>query len=113
MIATASRRAETFELPLTLTGGLSADEADRRIAVALRAGDIGARALAFYLASLADSGGFQQLGFASIGTVGWNAAGTGAFISASARFDHVRSLSEYHPKAKKHCFCSTSGGFQP
>ena len=39
MIATDSRSTETFELPLTLTGGLSAEEADRRVAVALRAGD--------------------------------------------------------------------------
>ncbi len=66
MIATPSQPDETFELPLTLTGGLSAEEADRRIAVALRTGDIGARALSFYLADLAYSGGYQQLGFASI-----------------------------------------------
>ena len=36
MIATGSRSTGTFELPLplTLTGGLSAEEADRRVAVA-------------------------------------------------------------------------------
>jgi len=66
MIATCSNSVETFEVPLTLTGGLSAEEADRRVAVAVRTGDIGARAVAFYLADLADSGGHQQLGFASI-----------------------------------------------
>ena len=66
MIATGFQGTETFELPLTLTGGLSAEEADRRVAVALRAGDIGARALSFYLAGLAESGGYQQLGFTSI-----------------------------------------------
>ncbi len=66
MIATAFLPDETFELPLTLTGGLSAEEADRRVAVAVRAGDIGARAMAFYLADLADRGAYQQLGFATI-----------------------------------------------
>ncbi len=66
MIATGFSSTDSFELPLTLTGGLSAAEADRRVAVALRAGDIGARALSFYLADLAHSGGYQQLGFASI-----------------------------------------------
>ena len=43
MIATDFRSTETFELPLTLTGGLSADEADRRVAVAPRAGGTGVR----------------------------------------------------------------------
>ncbi len=66
MIATGPESVETFEIPLTLTGGLSAEEADRRVAVAVRTGDIGARALAFYLADLADRGAHQQLGFASI-----------------------------------------------
>jgi len=66
MIATGPKSVETFEIPLTLTGGLSAEEADRRVAVAVRTGDIGARALAFYLADLADRGAHQQLGFASI-----------------------------------------------
>ena len=69
MIATGSRSTETFELPLTLTGGLSAEETDRRVAVALRGGDIcdlGIMELSFYLANLADSGGYQQLGFASM-----------------------------------------------
>ena len=61
MIATDFRSAETFELPLALTGGLSADEADRRVAVAPRAGDIGARALSFYLAGLAESSGYQEI----------------------------------------------------
>ena len=46
--------------------GLSAEEADRRIATAIRAGDVGARSLAFYLADIADRGVYQQLGFHSV-----------------------------------------------
>ena len=52
MIATGLQSTATFELPLTLTGGLSAEEADRSVAVAMRAGDIGAGALSFYPADL-------------------------------------------------------------
>ena len=66
MIANTAPRPETFEFPRRLVGGLSAEEADRQVAMAVRAGDIGARSLAFYLANLAESGGYQQLGFSSI-----------------------------------------------
>ena len=58
--------SETFEFPLKLVGGLSAEEADRRVALAVRAGDVGARSLAFYLADFADRGAHQQLGFHSV-----------------------------------------------
>ncbi|MCH7797173.1 MAG: hypothetical protein IID28_01845, partial [Planctomycetes bacterium] len=64
--ATPDKTGERFEFPFRLTGGLSAEEADRRVAMAVRAGDIGARELSFYLAGLAESGGYQQLGFHSV-----------------------------------------------
>ncbi|MHC4825846.1 MAG: Holliday junction branch migration DNA helicase RuvB [Planctomycetota bacterium] len=51
---------------LELRPGLSIDEVDRRIARANRAGDVGARAIAFYLADLAERGGQQELGFHSV-----------------------------------------------
>ncbi len=66
VIANSALRCETFEMPLKLTGGLSAEEADRWVALAVRAGDVGARALAFYLADIADRGIYQQFGFHSI-----------------------------------------------
>ena len=53
-------------ITVELRAGLSAAEADKRVAQAHRAGDIGARALAFYLADLADRGVYQELGFRSI-----------------------------------------------
>ena len=53
-------------LAVELTAGLSAQEADKRVAQARRAGDIRARALAFYLVDLAGRGAHQQLGFHSI-----------------------------------------------
>ncbi|TDJ59443.1 MAG: Holliday junction branch migration DNA helicase RuvB [Planctomycetota bacterium] len=53
-------------LAIELRGGLSAAEADKRVAQAHRTGDIGARALSFYLADIADRGVYQQLGFRSI-----------------------------------------------
>ncbi|MCH6552339.1 MAG: AAA family ATPase, partial [Planctomycetes bacterium] len=66
MIANSIPRPEMFEFPLGLVGGLAAEEADRRVAMAVRAGDVGARSLAFYLADLADRGAYQQLGFHSV-----------------------------------------------
>ncbi len=54
------------EICLELRGGLAAEEADRRFAQAGRAGDIGARAQAFYLVDMADRGAHQDLGFHSI-----------------------------------------------
>jgi len=53
-------------ITVELRAGLSAAETDKRVAQAHRAGDIGARALAFYLADLADRGVYQELGFRSI-----------------------------------------------
>ncbi|MCH7797720.1 MAG: AAA family ATPase [Planctomycetes bacterium] len=70
MVATGAslpdKTRKTFELPLKLVGGLAAEEADRRVAMAVRAGDVGARSLAFYLADFADRGVYQQLGFHSV-----------------------------------------------
>ena len=64
---TGTRIAEAVPgLTVELQGGLSAAEADKRVAQAHRAGDIGARALAFYLADLADRGVYQELGFRSV-----------------------------------------------
>ncbi len=51
---------------IELRAGLAATEVDRRVAKALRAGDVGARALAFYLVDLAERGAHQELGFRSI-----------------------------------------------
>ncbi|MHC4382630.1 MAG: Holliday junction branch migration DNA helicase RuvB [Planctomycetota bacterium] len=53
-------------ISLELKAGLSAPELERRIAQANRAGDIGARALAFYLVDMADRGTQQELGFHSV-----------------------------------------------
>ncbi|MEE8459115.1 MAG: AAA family ATPase [Phycisphaerales bacterium] len=67
MVATTTNGCrEILEIHLKLTAGLSAEEADRRIATAIRAGDVGARSLAFYLADVADRGIYQQLGFHSV-----------------------------------------------
>lgn len=67
MVATTTSGCrEILEIHLKLTAGLSAEEADRRIATAIRAGDVGARSLAFYLADIADRGVYQQLGFHSV-----------------------------------------------
>ena len=53
-------------ITLELTAGLSVRELEKRIAQANRAGDIGARALAFYLTDMAQRGAHQQLGFRSV-----------------------------------------------
>jgi Holliday junction DNA helicase RuvB len=53
-------------ISLELKAGLSAVELERRIAHANRAGDIGARALAYYLVDMADRGAHQELGFHSV-----------------------------------------------
>jgi len=53
-------------ISLELKAGLSALELEKRIAQANRAGDIGARALAFYLVDMADRGAQQELGFHSL-----------------------------------------------
>ena len=49
-----------------LRRGLSALEMDRRLTLANRTSDIGARALSFYLVDMADRGAHQELGFHSI-----------------------------------------------
>ena len=64
--APPDKTSKTLGFPFKLTGGLSAEEADRRVAMAVRAGDVGARSLAFYLADFADRGTCQQLGFHSV-----------------------------------------------
>ncbi|MHC4964408.1 MAG: Holliday junction branch migration DNA helicase RuvB [Planctomycetota bacterium] len=51
---------------LELRSGLDPREVDRRVAQANRAGDIGARVLAFYLVDLAERGAQQELGFHSV-----------------------------------------------
>ncbi len=51
---------------LELRRGLCPHEVDRRIAQAMRANDVGARVLAFYLLDLAERGAHQALGFHSI-----------------------------------------------
>ncbi len=66
MIAECVSRREDAVCVVELEAGLSAEEADSRVARAHRAGDIGARALAFYLADLADRDAHQQLGYHSI-----------------------------------------------
>lgn len=53
-------------ITIELQAGLSAQEVDKRIARAHRAGDLAARALAFYLVDLAERGAHQELGFHSI-----------------------------------------------
>ena len=50
-------------ITLDLQAGLGPHEVDRRLALANRAGDMGARALSFYLVDLAERGGQQELGF--------------------------------------------------
>ncbi len=64
MIADNRKREEGFVLELR--DGLSPDEADRRVAMAHRAGDVGARGLSFYLADMCDRGAHQALGFHGI-----------------------------------------------
>jgi Holliday junction DNA helicase RuvB len=74
MIAAGSDIKSTFvdttevesTISLELKAGLSALELERRIAQANRAGDIGARALAYYLVDMADRGAQQELGFHSV-----------------------------------------------
>lgn len=53
-------------LTIELRAGLAAGEVDKRVAQAHRAGDVGARALAFYLVDLAERRAHQELGFHSI-----------------------------------------------
>ncbi|MHC4969446.1 MAG: HNH endonuclease [Planctomycetota bacterium] len=53
-------------ITLELKAGLSVLELEKRIAQANRAGDIGARALAFYLVDMAARGAQQELGFHSV-----------------------------------------------
>src|SRR5262245_24569808 len=53
-------------VPLALCPGLSAKEADRRIAQANRAGNVGARVLSFYLVDLCERRAYQELGFHDI-----------------------------------------------
>ncbi len=70
MIATACRtmgydKAEATVV-LEMRAGLSPEEQDRRIAQGTRAGDVGARVVAFYMADMADQRGFLALGFRSI-----------------------------------------------
>ncbi len=71
MIATAAfthpgtSRTE-FTISLELRHGLAAEEADRRLGAANRAGDLGARVVSFYLVELADTGGYQEFGFRSV-----------------------------------------------
>ncbi len=50
-------------ISLELCAGLHPGEAERRLAQANRAGDMGARAVSFYLVDLADRGAHQELGF--------------------------------------------------
>jgi len=50
-------------ISLELRHGLAAEEADRRLGAAKRAGDLGTRVVSFYLVELADSGGYQEFGF--------------------------------------------------
>lgn len=70
MIATACSTVGYDKAEATVTlemrAGLSPEEADRRIAGAARAGDVGARVLAFYLADMADRRAYLALGFRSI-----------------------------------------------
>jgi hypothetical protein len=73
MIATKKQAESTVELTSVdtisveatirqeLRPGLAIHEVDRRIAQANRAGDVGARAMAFYLVDLAERGGQQEL----------------------------------------------------
>ncbi len=53
-------------ISLEMRHGLAAEEADRRLGAANRAGDLGARVVSFYLVQLADSGGYQEFGFHSV-----------------------------------------------
>ncbi|MHC4709877.1 MAG: Holliday junction branch migration DNA helicase RuvB [Planctomycetota bacterium] len=78
MIATKKQAESTVELTSVdtisveatirqeLRPGLAIHEVDRRIAQANRAGDVGARAMAFYLVDLAERGGQQELGYHSV-----------------------------------------------
>lgn len=53
-------------ISLEMRHGLAAEEADRRLGAANRAGDLGARVVSFYLVEMADSGGHQEFGFHSV-----------------------------------------------
>ena len=66
MIAECKETRAAGGLTVELQAGLSAAEADKRVAQAHRAGDIGAMALAFYLADMAERGVHQELGFHGI-----------------------------------------------
>jgi Holliday junction DNA helicase RuvB len=65
MTSDAAAAVETT-ISLEMRAGLDAREVDRRVAHANRAGDIGARTLAFYLVDLAERGAQQELGFHSV-----------------------------------------------
>ena len=66
MIAECKETRPAGGLTVELQAGLSAAEADTRVAQAHRAGDIGAMALSFYLVDMADRGVHQELGFHGI-----------------------------------------------
>jgi Holliday junction DNA helicase RuvB len=67
MIATpAGTSSIEAHLCIEMRPGLPIEEVDRRVAQANRAGDLGARVLAFYLADLAGRGGHQQMGYRSV-----------------------------------------------
>lgn len=66
MIAECTSRRDEPVFLVELEAGLSAQEVDRRVARAHRAGDMGARALAFYLVDIADRGVYQEFGFHSV-----------------------------------------------
>ena len=63
-ISTCANTLQTeATISLELCFGLHPIEADRRLAQAQRAGDMGARGVSFYLVDLADRGAHQELGF--------------------------------------------------
>jgi len=66
MIAECTEIGAAGGLTVELQAGLSAVEADKRVAQAHRAGDIGAMALSFYLVDMAERGVHQELGFHGI-----------------------------------------------
>ena len=66
MIAGCTDIGAADSLTVELQAGLSAAEADKRVAQAHRAGDIGAMALSFYLVDMAERGVHQELGFHGI-----------------------------------------------
>jgi holliday junction DNA helicase RuvB len=57
---------QTLTLALEFERGLAAHETERRALLGYRAGDLGARVTAFYLADLADRSAHHELGYASL-----------------------------------------------